>query len=681
MKRVAALWYTGHGKHEVKTIAISNTKLVPPPGTKLPDDIGDLHESLLHRPAPVTQRQGEQGRQVAAAAVDPLRRVTMSQEFELPTDDLFRSIPSPPPTPTVDAPTEGRKIKANETYWEEDDGATKMQVNGPPSNRTWLVKDAVGNSYGARSDLHAVNTPMDYWLLMFPPKALTHTLHQTNRCLKKRGVGETDMEELIKFFGVLILCTRFEFTSRGSLWSGESYTRFHHSPNLGCTGMSRNRFDALWSNMRFSYQPWERPEYQSSENYRWDLVGDFIRFFNEHRWKQFQPSSTICVDESISRWYGMGGDWINEGLPMYVQIDRKPENGAEIQNACCAESGVMLRLRIRKTATHDRQGHDTETGHSTAILKELVSPWARSGRVVVADSFYASVEAARELFKIGLRFVGVVKIVTRQFPMAALGRVQFQGRGEWKGLIHKSTDDGLPDLLAFTWVDTNRRFFISSVSSLLPAPPIERTRLRQVNREENAAPEKVYLSIQQPEASALYYTAAAKIDQHNRTRQADLAIERKLGTHDWSKRVNMSIFGMIAVDAYLVWKQCTGSNDSPNCFFHKLAQEMIDYDLITRSERNAMAEAATDPLGVRPDLYTPAKRCLGPRLTPTKRRRTSPSDNGKCPFLHQNRCGRCVKRKTTWLCSLCRDLGKEHYLCKKDPECFAAHLEESHDVK
>jgi hypothetical protein len=362
--------------------------------------------------------------------------------------------------------------------------------------------------------------------------------------------------------------------------------------------MSRNRFDVLWSNLRFSYQPWEQPEYQLSENYRWDLVGDFIRFFNEHRFAQFSPSDTICVDESISRWYGMGGDWINEGLPMYVQIDRKPENGCEIQNACCAESGVMLSLRIRKSTTFDHEGQDPAKGHGTSVLKELVLPWARSNRVVVADVYFASVEAARELFKIGLRFVGVVKTCTRQYPMAALGRVQFGRRGEWKGLIHKGNANmaTLPDILAFTWVDTDRRFFVSTVSSLLPAPPIERTRLQQVNKDdENAPPEKVYLSIQQPQASALYYSACGKIDQHNRTPQDDLGIEKKLGTHDWSKRVNMSIFGMIAVDAYLVYKQCTSSNDSPNSFFHKLAQEMIDYDCVTRQERNGLAESAEDP--------------------------------------------------------------------------------------
>ena len=34
----------------------------------------------------------------------------------------------------------------------------------------------------------------------------------------------------------------------------------------------------------------------------------------------------LCVDESMSRWYGQGGNQINHWLPMYVVIDRKPEN-------------------------------------------------------------------------------------------------------------------------------------------------------------------------------------------------------------------------------------------------------------------------------------------------------------------------------------------------------------------
>ena len=70
--------------------------------------------------------------------------------------------------------------------------------------------------------------------------------------------------------------------------------------------------------------------------------------FNKHRANNVLPSEWICVDESISKWYGLGGHWINIGLPMYIAIDRKPENGCEVQNAACGVSGVMLQLLLVK---------------------------------------------------------------------------------------------------------------------------------------------------------------------------------------------------------------------------------------------------------------------------------------------------------------------------------------------
>ena len=96
----------------------------------------------------------------------------------------------------------------------------------------------------------------------------------------------------------------------------------------------------------------------------------------------FIPSGHICVNESMSRWYGQGGHWINHGLPQYVAIDRKPENGCETQNSACGRSGVMLRLKLVKGADlvgdedDDNQAHqDTGLLHGTQVLKHVVSPW------------------------------------------------------------------------------------------------------------------------------------------------------------------------------------------------------------------------------------------------------------------------------------------------------------------
>ena len=69
----------------------------------------------------------------------------------------------------------------------------------------------------------------------------------------------------------------------------------------------------------------------------------------------------MCAEESIPRWYGQGGNWINLGLPMHVEMDRKTENGVEIQNSECGRSGIMMRISIVKYAKNEEeQKYDRE---------------------------------------------------------------------------------------------------------------------------------------------------------------------------------------------------------------------------------------------------------------------------------------------------------------------------------
>ena len=79
------------------------------------------------------------------------------------------------------------------------------------------------------------------------------------------------------------------------------------------------------------------------------LVEDFVENINKHREQFYLASYVLCVDESMSRWYGLGGHWINIGLPMYVALDRKPENGCKIQNCCDGLCGIMIKLRLVKS--------------------------------------------------------------------------------------------------------------------------------------------------------------------------------------------------------------------------------------------------------------------------------------------------------------------------------------------
>jgi Transposase IS4 len=142
------------------------------------------------------------------------------------------------------------------------------------------------------------------------------------------------------------------------------------------------------------------------------------------------------------------------GLPMYVAIDWKPENGCEIQNVACGQSGVMIRLKLVKTAQEEasnhQEDHQDDLPHGAQVLKVLVLPWSNLDWIVCTDSYFASVAVALELKKIGLRFIGVVKTATRRFPMAYLQGLELQKRGDRKGLIMRGEPTSL---LAFVWMD------------------------------------------------------------------------------------------------------------------------------------------------------------------------------------------------------------------------------------
>jgi hypothetical protein len=120
-------------------------------------------------------------------------------------------------------------------------------------------------------------------------------------------------------------------------------------------------------------------------------------------------------------------------------------------------------------------------------------------------------------------------------------------RGERKSFVHRK--DGGVALMAFVWVDRERRYFISTAASTVEGAFHERTRWRQMN----CGPQRVTFQIKQPIVAELYYDCCAMVDRHNRCRQDDLMLERKFVSMDWSVRVGHSLLGMIIVDSWLLY--------------------------------------------------------------------------------------------------------------------------------
>ena len=151
----------------------------------------------------------------------------------------------------------------------------------------------------------------------------------------------------------------------------------------------------------------------------------------------------------------------------------------------------------------------------------------------------------------GLTFIGNVKQCSRQFPMEFLGNTTLPQRGSRAILASIDKETGKMELVAISWVDRNRRFFVTTKCGIGEGEDVFRKRLRQLDKSGRAPPDTVIIEVAQPKAIATYYKGAGTIDRHNRIRADELWMVRNLATRYWDKRFNLGVLGIICVDAYL----------------------------------------------------------------------------------------------------------------------------------
>jgi Transposase IS4 len=414
----------------------------------------------------------------------------------------------------------------------------------------------------------------------------------------------------------------------------------------------------------------------SSERHRWQLVDDFVSSINAHREAHLQPSEVLCADESMSKWNGLGGHWIDIELPKYIAIDRKPENGCEIQNTACGRSGIMLRLQLVTTPEDRKEGELESEGdllHRTAVLSRLVSSWAGSGRIVTADSYFSSVEAALNLRGLGLKYVDVVKTATRRFPKAYLGQRTLQNRGERLSLAHDN-HNGEIDMMAMLWWDRERRYFICTTSSAADGEAYQRVRWRQTPQ----GAQRVSLEVPQPKAAELYYSSCTRIDQHNRCPQDDLQLERKYVMTSWSMRVNMTLLGIIIVDSWLLCPGARGANAGlQSDLYEELATDLVFNNYDSVGLRRRASESLEGDTACHPTAG------IGCHLTPTRKFKRLKTGQGTS-YRVQRDCKVCKQIRSTQVCFECRDVDQtESFLCdsSRGRVFFARHVKEKHAEK
>ncbi len=79
--------------------------------------------------------------------------------------------------------------------------------------------------------------------------------------------------------------------------------------------------DNIWYAVRWSRQPPKQPDGMSMERYHWMLIDDFVANISKHRQRTFVPGGHLEADETVVRWYGKRGTFVNAGLPMYLALE------------------------------------------------------------------------------------------------------------------------------------------------------------------------------------------------------------------------------------------------------------------------------------------------------------------------------------------------------------------------
>ena len=369
------------------------------------------------------------------------------------TDDEMEEIPE---CDGIDSDDE--VVEDDETEEEEDDDA-----NIPAHGSVWhrvpeITRDEEGRAKMGcrllwRDGLGNDRSPMQYFMHLYPHTHLTETIRATNNNFEDAGINsKLTRQEYFVFVGLVFACSlypKFSVADMFSKSSGLRRTAFLLVPDF-TKYMTGYRFKNIMKHLVFSYGVSDEEAASCSF---WQ-VQPLVDAFNDCRVQRVIPGYKLVVDESMSEWRGKDQRYgAKSGCPHVTKIIRKPKGvGMEIKNLACCDSGIMMALEIMagkeemRTRTFVR-----EYGSGTALLLRLSQAWKGSGRLVVADSAFASVKSAIALkCTNGLYFHGLVKTAHRKFPKKWLNEVPIDVRGGH--VVLETTEDGV-NLRAITWND------------------------------------------------------------------------------------------------------------------------------------------------------------------------------------------------------------------------------------
>ena len=103
---------------------------------------------------------------------------------------------------------------------------------------------------------------------------------------------------------------------------------------------------------------------------------------------------------------------------------RKPHPGIELNNMACAHTGIILHQEIQEGKDDMKSKEFCDRFKATVAMSlRLSAPWFGTGRVVMLDSWFASIPTCLELAKRGLYFIGPIKTSHKGIPITEIRKI------------------------------------------------------------------------------------------------------------------------------------------------------------------------------------------------------------------------------------------------------------------
>lgn len=204
--------------------------------------------------------------------------------------------------------------------------------------------------------------------------------------------------EIDSFLGILLAsgATHNNTQISSCLWKTTNIPIFR-------AAMSHKRFLQISRFIRFD-DGRTRPFRQASDKAA--PIRDIWNYLNENLAKNYEPGAAITVDEQLFPY---------RGRTKFTQfIPSKPAKyGIKVWWACDAKSKYPLQGILY---TGKPIGGEREEKQGEKVLLKLATPYKNSGRTIVADNFFTTLEGAKKLASLGLAYVGTIRANKRCLP-------------------------------------------------------------------------------------------------------------------------------------------------------------------------------------------------------------------------------------------------------------------------